>query len=79
MDEGESTVDEHYERVARKIFYYLHDHIAYMISDQKMYDIPNYEQALETDKPAITADTIEELAEKIGVLSSAIGGYCSRI
>jgi tricarballylate dehydrogenase len=38
-----------------------------MISDQKMYDIPNYEQALETDKPAIMADTLEELAEKIGV------------
>ena len=67
VDEGKSTVDEQYEQVARTIFYDLPDHIAYMISDQKMYDIPNYEQALETDKPAIQADTIEELAEKIGV------------
>ncbi|WP_342430733.1 FAD-binding protein [Neobacillus sp. FSL H8-0543] len=67
VDEGISTVDEQYEAVARKIFYDLPDHIAYMISDQKMYDIPNYEQALETDKPAIVADTLEELAGKIGV------------
>ena len=67
MDEGKATVDEQYEQVARTIFYDLPDHIAYMISDQKMYDIPNYEQALETDKPAIIADTLEELAEKIGV------------
>ena len=43
-----------------------------MISDQKMYDIPNYERALETDKPAIVADTLEELAEKIGVPSDQL-------
>ena len=53
VDEGKSTVDEQYEQVARTIFYDLPDHIAYMISDQKMYDIPNYEQALETDKPIL--------------------------
>lgn len=67
VDEGKTTVDEQYEEVARKIFYDLPDHIAYMISDQKMYDIPNYEQALETDKPPIEANTIEELAEILGI------------
>jgi tricarballylate dehydrogenase len=67
VDEGISTVDEQYEQVARTIFHDLPGHIAYMISDQKMYDIPKYEQAIETDKPAIVADTIEELAEKIGI------------
>lgn len=66
-DEGQTTVDEQYEALARKIFYDLPDHIAYMITDQKMYDIPNYEQALETDKPPIVADTLEEMANKIGV------------
>jgi len=66
-DEGETTIDEQYEALARKIFFDLPDHVAYMISDQKMYDIPNYERALETDKPSIVADTLEELAEKIGV------------
>ncbi|WP_461610818.1 FAD-binding protein [Cytobacillus kochii] len=67
VDEGISTVDEQYEAVARKIFYDLPDHIAYMISDQKMYDIPNYEQAIETDKPPIVANSLEKLAEEIGV------------
>ncbi|KKK39144.1 succinate dehydrogenase [Mesobacillus campisalis] len=72
VDEGISTIDEQYEAVARKIFYDLPGHIAYMISDQKMYDIPNYEQALETDKPAIVADTLEELADKIGVPAASL-------
>jgi tricarballylate dehydrogenase len=67
VDEGKTTIDEQYEEVARRIFYDLPGHIAYMISDQKMYDIPNYQQALETDKPAIVAETLEELAEKIVV------------
>ncbi len=67
VDEGKTTVDEQYEEVARKIFHELPGHIAYMIGDQKMYDIPNYERALETDKPPIVAETLEELAGKIGV------------
>jgi tricarballylate dehydrogenase len=67
IDEGKTTIDEQYEEVARKIFYDLPGHIAYMISDQKMYEIPNYERALETDKPAIEANSLEELAVKIGV------------
>lgn len=67
VDEGKTTVDEQYEEVARTIFHDLPGHIAYVISDQKMYDIPNYERALETDKPPIMADSIEELAAMIGV------------
>lgn len=66
-DEGVTTIDEQYEEVARKIFYNCEDHIAYMITDQKMYDIPNYEEALQTDIAAIVGDTLEELADKIGV------------
>ena len=30
-DEGQTTIDEQYEEVARKIFYDLPNHIAYMI------------------------------------------------
>lgn len=66
-DEGVTTIDEQYEEVARKIFYDCPDHIAYMITDQKLYDIPNYEEALQTDQPPIVANTIEELAEKLNV------------
>lgn len=66
-DEGVTTIDEQYEEVARKIFYNCENHVAYMVTDQKMYDIPRYEEALQTDMPPIVADTIEELAEKINV------------
>jgi len=66
-DEGVTTIDEQYEEVARKIFYGCEDHIAYMITDQKMYDIPNYEEALQTDIPAIVGETLGELAQKIGI------------
>lgn len=66
-DEGVTTIDEQYEEVARKIFYECEDHIAYMITDQKMYDIPNYEEALQTDIPAIVGETIEDIAAQIGV------------
>ena len=66
-DEGQTTIDEQYEKVARKIFYDLPNHIAYMISDQKMNAIPNIEEAIQTEQPAIEADTLEELAEKLGI------------
>ncbi|MBD8014621.1 FAD-binding protein [Planococcus wigleyi] len=67
VDEGASTIDEQYEAVARKIFYELPNHIAYMITDQKLYDIPNYEEALQTEQPPVTGETIEELAEKLDI------------
>lgn len=66
-DEGVTTIDEQYEEVARKIFYNCHNHIAYMITDQKMYDIPSYEEALQTDMPPIVADSIEELAGLLNI------------
>ena len=66
-DEGVTTIDEQYEEVARKIFYDCPDHIAYMITDQKLYDIPNYEEALQTEQPPIVANTIEELAQKLKI------------
>ncbi|SDH79655.1 tricarballylate dehydrogenase [Planococcus glaciei] len=66
-DEGETTIDEQYEAVARKIFYDQPGHIAYMISDQKMYDIPNYEEALQTEQPPIVSDTIEGLALQLNI------------
>lgn len=66
-DEGIATIDEQYEEVARKIFYDCPNHIAYMISDQQIYHIPGYEEALQTEVEAIEAETIEELALKINV------------
>lgn len=71
-DEGVTTIDEQYEEVARKIFYSCENHVAYMITDQKMYDIPHYEEALQTDMPPILGDTIEELAEKLNIPAASL-------
>jgi tricarballylate dehydrogenase len=83
VDEGRTTIDEQYEEIAHTIFFNLPGHIAYMITDQKMFDIPKYEEALQTDKPPIEADTIEELALKIGIppeqLKSTVESYNAAI
>lgn len=71
-DEGYTTIDEQYEAVARKIFYECTDHVAYMIADQKLYNIPNYEEALQTEQPPIIANTIEELAEKLNIPQASL-------
>ena len=39
-------IDEQYEEVARKIFYDCARSYCLYDSDQKMYDIPGYEEAL---------------------------------
>ncbi|MBX0314644.1 FAD-dependent oxidoreductase [Planococcus glaciei] len=67
LDEGKTTIDEYYEEVARKIYQDLPGQVAYMISDQNLYKIPNYERGLETDKPAIEAESLSELAELLGI------------
>ncbi len=70
-DEAPGTVDAYYERVTRRI-YEQAEGIAYVILDQRVKDIPNYRLALRTDQPAIEADTIEGLAQKLGVAPSVL-------
>lgn len=47
VDEGGRTVDEQYEYVARRIREQP-DQVAYLISDQKLYDVPKIEQSIAT-------------------------------
>ncbi|MVW77634.1 FAD-dependent oxidoreductase [Bordetella sp. 02P26C-1] len=79
-DEGPGTVDAHYERVTRRI-YEQPEGIAYVILDQRVKDIPNYRLALRTDQPAIEADSIEALAQKLAIpaaeLQNTIAAYNS--
>ena len=65
LDEGAGTVDETYEATARTVWR-EQGNLAYTICDASVREIPNYEHAVVTDRPAIAADTIEELA---GLLS----------
>ena len=71
LDEGAGTVDETYERVARAILY-EQDQTAYVVIDQKMYDIPGHEHAVLTDHEPYAADTLGGLAEQIGVAPRAL-------
>jgi tricarballylate dehydrogenase len=66
VDEGVGTVDEIYEPVARAILY-DQNQTAYVVIDQKMFDIPGHEHAVLTDQEPYRADTLAGLAEPIGV------------
>jgi tricarballylate dehydrogenase len=65
-DEAPGTVDAYYERVTREI-YQQSKGIAYAIVDARHMDIPNYRLGIRTDQPPITADTIPELAKRLGI------------
>ena len=71
VDEARGPVDAWYERVTRKIHDQT-DGIAYMVLDQKGVGVPNLTAGIRTDQSAITAGTIEELADRLQVPSAAL-------
>ena len=71
VDEARGPVDAWYERVTRKIHDQT-DGIAYMVLDQKGVGVPNLTAGIRTDQSAITAGTIEELADRLQVPSDAL-------
>jgi tricarballylate dehydrogenase len=66
MDEGSGTVDETYEAMARKVWS-EQGNLAYTVCDSSVRELPNFEHAVVTDRPPITADTFEEMADALGV------------
>jgi tricarballylate dehydrogenase len=78
VDEGGRTVDEHYEYVTRRVREQP-DGIAYLIADQKIFDVPKIEQSLQTPEDPIEAEpdfasdadpletTVDDLAAQIDV------------
>lgn len=71
VDEGPGTVDQYYERVTRRV-YEQTEGLAYCILDAKIDDVPNWRVGLRTDQPPIVADSIAELATKLGVPREAL-------
>jgi len=61
VDEAPGPVDLHYDHISRAIKD-QRDGIAYIIFDQKIDDVPNWKKSIRTDKPVLTAETIEALA-----------------
>ncbi|MEM7280255.1 MAG: FAD-dependent tricarballylate dehydrogenase TcuA [Pseudomonadota bacterium] len=80
VDEAPGTVDATYESVTRKI-YDQEDGLAWVILDERVEEVPNWQLAVRTDQPAVTAQTVEALAHAIDVpeevLSRTIADYNS--
>ena len=70
-DEAPGTVDAHYEGVTRRIFE-QRDGIAWMIVDARLDDVPNWQKGSRTDQPPVMADSVAELAQKIGLPADAL-------
>jgi tricarballylate dehydrogenase len=78
VDEARGPVDAWYERVTRRIHAQT-DGVAYMVLDQKGVSVPNLTAGIRTDQSAISADSIEELAHRLGVpvdaLAATVAAY----
>ncbi len=61
IDEGSNTVEETFENVARTIWK-LPGHTAFLISDKKIFGVPNYKSSVLTSFPPFSKPTLEELA-----------------
>ena len=71
LDEGVEPLDMTFEAVSYEIWR-NQDNEAYLIGDQSMVEVPYFELLNTTDKEPETADTIGELAEKLGLDPAAL-------
>lgn len=71
VDEAAATADETYEHVAREIWNQP-GHVAFFVGDQRLTQVPGRDHAVLTEKPAITADTVNALAERLSVPSDVL-------
>jgi tricarballylate dehydrogenase len=70
-DEAPGPTDHHYDVTSRAIAEQPNG-IVHVITDSSVTDVPNYRGIIRTDQPAINADTLDELADKIGVPALAL-------
>jgi tricarballylate dehydrogenase len=71
VDEAPGSTDETYESVAREIASQPNG-IAYVVVDSKLEDVPNYRRVIYTEQPAIEAQSLSELAGKLGIAADAL-------
>lgn len=70
-DEAPGTVDAHYENVTRRI-YEQRGGIAWLIVDARLDDVPNWQKGSRTDQPPVKADSVEALAQALGLPADAL-------
>ncbi len=66
IDEGSNLVDLIYESVARTVLKQPNGE-AYFIYDSKIRDVTNYQKAIRSEQAPIEAESLEELAAKLGI------------
>jgi tricarballylate dehydrogenase len=71
VDEAQGPVDATYEAVTREVLKQPGG-LSYVILDGSIRDVPNYQVAIRTDQPPVTADTIDELAVALGLPQRAL-------
>jgi tricarballylate dehydrogenase len=78
IDEAPATVDATYESITRVIFEQP-EGIVFCILDSRIDDVPNWKRSVRSDQPAVTAGTLPELADKLGVdageLAATVAAY----
>ncbi|HEV7602185.1 MAG TPA: FAD-binding protein [Bradyrhizobium sp.] len=67
FDEGGGLVHETWEVFARDTHFARPRSITYAILDSSLFDIPGFERAIRSDMPPVQAETLEELAEQLGI------------
>ena len=66
VDEAPATVDATYEAITRVIFEQP-EGIAYAVLDAQLNEVPNWKRSVRSDQSPISANSIPELAGKIGI------------
>jgi tricarballylate dehydrogenase len=72
FDEGAGLVHETWEQFARDLHFSLPGRVAYAILDAALLDIPDYGRAIRSELPPERADTIPELAARLGIPAAAL-------
>jgi tricarballylate dehydrogenase len=70
-DEAPGTVDATYEAITRQILEQP-DGLAYVVLDEQIEDVPNYQVAVRTNQPPITAASLPDLAQALDLPADAL-------
>ena len=71
IDESPGPVDRTYEPICYRLLN-EDDGIAYIICDDKLEDVPNYQRAIRSEVPPVTANSIGALANELGIPGDAL-------
>lgn len=71
IDEAPATVDATYESITR-VIHEQPEGIAWAVLDARIDDVPNWRRSVRSDQPPVRADSVAELAAKIGVDAAAL-------